>query len=68
MPLEIEILQPASLPKGGEAPPEEWRRGTCPYCGQPVVSNTYYRGGYIIVNECWASLGETPACTFRRVL
>lgn len=69
MPLEIEVLQPASLPAEREAPDPAWVRGTCPYCGQPVVSNTYWTGrGYVIRWECWASLGEQPTCEFRRVL
>lgn len=51
-------------------PKPEWTRGTCPQCGQPVVANSYYIGGrgYLIVHECWHSLGENPACTFRKVL
>lgn len=51
-------------------PKPEWVRGECPQCGQPVVSNCYYVGGrgYLITHECWASLGEKPTCTYRKVL
>jgi hypothetical protein len=51
-------------------PDPEWIRGRCPMCGEDVVSNCYYVGGkgYIIVWECWASLGDTPTCDYRRVL
>jgi hypothetical protein len=55
-----------------ERPDPEWVRGICPCCGAVVVSNCYYVGGrgYVIVWECWLSLGE-PAertCAYRRVL
>jgi hypothetical protein len=51
-------------------PDPEWVRGRCPMCGEDVVSNCYYVGGkgYIIVWECWSSLGEEPTCEYRRVL
>ena len=51
-------------------PRPEWVRGKCPQCGAAVVSNCYYVGGrgYIIAHECWNSLGETPTCTYRKVL
>jgi hypothetical protein len=54
----------------GGRPDPEWVRGRCPMCGEDVVSNCYYVGGkgYIIIWECWASLGETPRCDYRRVL
>jgi hypothetical protein len=53
-----------------ERPDPDWVRGRCPMCGEEVVSNCYYVGGkgYIIVWECWASLGETASCDYRRVL
>ena len=53
-----------------ERPDPDWVRGRCPICGEEVVSNCYYVGGkgYIIVWECWASLGETATCDYRRVL
>ncbi|GAB4462946.1 MAG: hypothetical protein OHK0029_30760 [Armatimonadaceae bacterium] len=45
-------------------------RGCCPECGEALISNLYYLGekGYLLVWECWASLGENPECTYRRVL
>ena len=53
-----------------ERPDPDWVRGRCPMCGEDVVSNCYYVGGkgYIIVWECWGSLGDTPDCDYRRVL
>lgn len=57
-----------------EKPDPDWVRGQCPCCGAPIVSNAYYvagcngKGAMIIVWECWQSLGESPTCTFRRVL
>ena len=54
-----------------ERPDVQWVNGTCPCCGEDTVSNAYYVGGragqYILVQECWASLGE-PAqrtCDYR---
>jgi hypothetical protein len=51
-------------------PEPDWVRGRCPECGDDLVSNLYYIGGqgYLIVWECWASLRETGACEYRRVL
>ena len=48
----------------------DWIRGRCPECGDDLVSNMYYVGGqgYLIVWECWGSLSEDPACTYRRLL
>ena len=53
-----------------DRPRAEWVRGTCPQCGEPTVSNCYYVGGkgYLIAHECWASLGENPSCSYRKVL
>lgn len=53
-----------------EPPDPEWVRGTCPYCDEEVVSNAYYvpGRGYVIVWQCWSSLGDHPTCTFRRIL
>jgi hypothetical protein len=53
-----------------ERPDPEWVRGRCPACGEEVVSNCYYIGGkgYILVWECWGSLGPDPRCDYRRVL
>ena len=51
-------------------PDPQWVRGRCPECGDDLVSNLYYIGGkgYLLVWECWASLGEDPACRYRKVL
>jgi len=51
-------------------PDPEWKRGTCPLCGDDVVCNSYYVGGrgYIIVWECWSSLQLPATCNFRRVI
>ncbi len=51
-------------------PRPEWIRGKCPQCGEDLVSNCYYVGGrgYLIVWDCWASLRESPACSYRKVL
>lgn len=51
-------------------PDPEWVRGRCPDCGDDLVSNLYYVGGkgYILCWECWGSLGENPACWYRKVL
>jgi hypothetical protein len=53
-----------------ERPDPGWVVGSCPHCGEDVVSNAYYVGGkgYVIVWECWGSLGEEPTCDYRRVL
>jgi hypothetical protein len=52
-------------------PDPQWVRGRCPECGDDLVSNLYYIGGkgYLMVWECWSSLGEEPRrCQYRRVL
>jgi hypothetical protein len=51
-------------------PDPQWVRGRCPECGDDLVSNLYYIGGkgYLMIWECWSSLGENPRCTYRRVL
>jgi hypothetical protein len=51
-------------------PDPQWVRGRCPECGDDLVSNLYYIGGkgYLMIWECWNSLGENPRCTYRRVL
>lgn len=50
------------------------KRGTCPECGDALVSNWYYtdKRGYVCFWECAASLlaldnGSGPTCTYRRV-
>lgn len=64
------VRQVYDKPTADGQPKPEWVRGVCPQCGSPVVSNAYYIGGrgYLTVWECWASLGETPACTYRKVI
>jgi hypothetical protein len=43
-------------------------RGTCPMCARRVVSNVYWRGGYVIVWECEGALAEKPVCDYERVV
>lgn len=60
---------PEQIPSHGRPDPE-WVRGRCPMCGEDVVSNCYYVAGkgYLIIWECWSSLGEVPTCEYRQVL
>lgn len=53
-----------------ERPRPDWVRGVCPTCGEALVSNCYYVGGrgYLVLHECWASLGTNPTCSYRKVL
>ncbi len=53
-----------------DRPRPEWVRGTCPQCGDALVSNAYYVGGrgYLCLWECWGSLAATPTCNYRKVL
>lgn len=53
-----------------DRPRPEWVRGTCPQCGDDLVSNCYYVGtrGYLILWECWASLPPSPTCHYRKVV
>ena len=55
-----------------ERPDPEWIRGSCPVCKGDLVSNAYYVGGqgYIILWQCWESLGspEERTCDYQRVL
>ena len=53
-----------------ERPRPEWVRGQCPSCGGELVSNCYYVGGkgYLVTHECWASLGPSPTCSYRKIL
>ena len=64
------VRQAYDSPTPDGQPKPEWTRGICPRCGDQLVANSYYVGGkgYLIVHECWASLGETPSCTYRKVL
>jgi hypothetical protein len=65
---EVTLVTPASAEAG--RPDPQWVRGRCPECGDDLVSNLYYVGGkgYLIVWECWASLGDAPGCRYRKVL
>jgi hypothetical protein len=56
--------------KRPEKPDPHWVRATCPVCGGAVVSNAYYvtGKGYLLVWECWESLGEPPTCGYRCVI
>lgn len=51
-------------------PRKEWVRGSCPKCGDDLVSNCYFVSGrgYLICWECWSSLSEKPTCDYRKVL
>ena len=53
-----------------DRPRPEWVRGVCPQCGEEIVSTAYYVGsrGYLILHECWASLGDNPSCGYRKVI
>ena len=53
-----------------DRPRPEWVRGVCPKCGDDLVANSFYVGGrgYLVVHECWSSLGETKTCDYRKVL
>ena len=55
---------------GSGRPRPEWIRGKCPQCGDDLVSNCYYVGGrgYLVCWECWNSLGDNPACNYRKIL
>ncbi|HEU4754685.1 MAG TPA: hypothetical protein VFU47_16375 [Armatimonadota bacterium] len=66
-----ERLTPPALTPPALTPCEpDWLRGTCPRCGEAVISNCYYveGRGYLVIWECAASLVEQPACSYRRVL
>ena len=54
----------------GLLPHPDYVRGQCPQCGDVLVSQVYYIGGrgYLVVWDCWASLGNAPCCTYRKVL
>ena len=66
------ILEPIHMAGMGKTdkPAAEWVRGTCPECGDALVSNCYYVGGrgYIICWECWSSLKAHPGCSYRKVI
>lgn len=66
---DAEAIMPAPLTDDGK-PHEDWVRGTCPECGEPLISNMTYVGGrgYLVVWECWGAMAEQPTCTYRRVL
>lgn len=53
-----------------DRPRPEWVRGVCPQCGSELVANCYYVGGrgYLILHQCWESLGENPSCVYRKVI
>ena len=53
-----------------DRPDPEWVRGTCPKCGDSLISNCYYAGGrgYIIYWQCWAALTQFPTCDYRRAV
>lgn len=63
-----EVIGPEHSPRKAERPNPEWVRGECPVCGEVCVSNAYYVGGrgYLLYVECWAGLGVSPTCDYRR--
>jgi hypothetical protein len=65
-----ELIAPLDITLETGRPDPQWIRGTCPECGEVLVSNLYYIGGkgYILVWQCWASLGEKPTCSYQKVL
>jgi hypothetical protein len=69
---ESEAHQPPAQPDGSRepAPEPELIRGTCPMCGELVVScPEYVQGrGYLIWWRCWRSMQPTPSCSYRRIL
>lgn len=68
---QVEVVGEEHKPhRKAERPDVSWVVGSCPCCGESMVSNCYYIGGkgYKIVHECWASLGEKPTCSYRRPL
>ena len=66
----IEITKPASATPRTERPDPAWIRGKCPQCDEVLVSHLHYvKGeGYFIRWECWASIGESPTCDYKKVL
>jgi hypothetical protein len=62
--------RPNATVRRTDRPEQQWVRGTCPECGEDLVSNMDASGGdcYLIFWECWASLGATPTCNYRRAL
>ena len=53
-----------------DRPDPAWVRGRCPECGEELVSHLYYKRneGYVIAWKCFNSMGETPTCTYEKVL
>lgn len=45
----------------------EWRVGTCPDCGGPLLDSEYWNReeGHRLYRECWNRLGTAPTCTYR---
>lgn len=66
---EVEDCDPPSrLPDG--RPDPEWIRGTCPKCGDDLVSNLYYVAGkgYLIKWRCWGNESNPPTCDYSKTL
>ena len=53
-----------------DRPRPEWVRGTCPQCGDELVSNCYHVGGqgYLVIWDCWSAISSNPTCTYRTVI
>ena len=68
----VEVLGTDARPTATapDRPDPDWKRGTCPLCGDDLISNAYYVGGrgYIVFWECWSSLQLPATCDYRRVI
>jgi hypothetical protein len=56
--------------KRTERPDPAWVRGRCPECGDEIVSHLYYiaKQGYVLKWRCWSAEGESPTCSWEKVL
>ena len=59
-----------ALIRTDDRPDTKFIRGTCPECGEPLVSNCLYTDGkgYLIVWECWGMLKDKQSCSYKRIL
>ena len=64
------IEQLPKQPRRAQRPDPNEIRAACPYCGDDVVSEIFYKPGvgYVIVWSCWNAMDETPTCSYRRIL
>jgi hypothetical protein len=51
-------------------PPEVLKAGQCPVCGDDLVSEMHFEPerGFLMRVRCWASFGDEPSCSYRRVI